>query len=413
MIETSQFSDGQSLIEAMEPIKTKGATCDAFRVRIYGKQHFLKRLKADYAHDIRYQEALRKEFETGYLLEHPNIVRYVFLTDDGLLTEYIDGETLTQTIANHPDYFQDKKNTDRILSQLLDAVAYLHSHQILHLDLKPDNVMITRINRDVKLVDLGFSYTDTFTDTTGHTDSFAAPEQLTGGGVDERTDIYAIGKLIELLPNHHVYNKVIARCTAANPQDRYQSVQDIQSAVNRQRRNHWFAVAIVFLVLAGLLAVCLYLISLRHPVITPIETEAVTQVAEDSVSHTVSQPLKNPDSQVPVPSEKPSKQVVQKDDQTLMKEEASQLIDQAYRQTIASFQDSVFLSPSSGGQWSKASIAFHDQVVRIGDQLVSKYPQLSEGIIRQETMSRFEALVIYVGSKMRENDQRLSNPPED
>ena len=81
MLDTSQFSEGQALVDAMEPIETKGATCDAFRVKIYGKLHFLKRLKADYAHDIRYQEALRKEFETGYRLDYPNIVRYISLTD--------------------------------------------------------------------------------------------------------------------------------------------------------------------------------------------------------------------------------------------------------------------------------------------------------------------------------------------
>ncbi len=49
---------------------TQGATCDTFRVKLYGKLHFLKRLKPELAGDIRYQEALRKEFETGYRLEH-------------------------------------------------------------------------------------------------------------------------------------------------------------------------------------------------------------------------------------------------------------------------------------------------------------------------------------------------------
>ena len=238
-MESSQFTDNQPHFESLEPINTQGATCDTFRVKLYGKLHFLKRLKSEFANDIRYQEAFRKEFETGYRLEHPNLVRYISQTDDGILMEYIDGETLTQCLANHPDYFEDKKNTDKFLRQLLDVVGYLHSHQVLHLDLKPDNILLTRINNDVKLIDLGCCYTDTFTDTQGRTNRFAAPEQFpspTGEGqeevsVDVRSDIFAIGKILELLPNHHIYNKVSQRCTQHDPDSRYQSIVDLRFAL--------------------------------------------------------------------------------------------------------------------------------------------------------------------------------------
>ena len=147
-MDTSRFSDRQSRFEAVEQMETQGATCDTFRVKLYGKLHFLKRLKAEYVGDIRYQEALRKEFETGYHLEHPNLVRYISLDDDRILMEYVEGETLSQRLATHPDYFTKRKNTDKFFRQLLDVVSYLHSHQVLHLDLKPDNILLTRINDD-------------------------------------------------------------------------------------------------------------------------------------------------------------------------------------------------------------------------------------------------------------------------
>ena len=236
-MESSQFSDSQPRFDTMEKVNRQGATCDTFRVKLYGKLHFLKRLKPEYANDIRYQEALRKEFETGYRLEHPHLVRYVSLSDDGILMEYVDGETLTDRLATAPDYFKSKKNTDKFLRQLLDAVGYLHAHQVLHLDLKPDNIMLTRINDDVKLIDLGCCYTDTFADTQGRTNRFAAPEQLSGGMVDARTDIYAIGKTLELLPHRPIYSKVIARCTRHNPANRYRSVADMQRAVFPKRRS--------------------------------------------------------------------------------------------------------------------------------------------------------------------------------
>ena len=177
-MDSSQFSDSQPKYDAIERMDSRGATCDTFRVKLYGKLHFLKRLKAEYAGDIRYQEALRKEFETGYRLEHPNLVRYLSLDHDGILMEYVDGETLSHRLAANPDYFNNRKHTDKFVRQLLDALGYLHSHQVLHLDLKPDNILFTRINDDVKLIDLGCCYTDSFPDTQGYTSEFAAPEQL-------------------------------------------------------------------------------------------------------------------------------------------------------------------------------------------------------------------------------------------
>ena len=101
-MESSQFSNTQPRFESIEPIDTNGATCDTFCVKLYGKLHFQKRLKAEYSGDIRYKEAQRKEYETGYRLEHPNLVRYISLTDDGIL---IDDAFVGQ--LQHIGYFGD------------------------------------------------------------------------------------------------------------------------------------------------------------------------------------------------------------------------------------------------------------------------------------------------------------------
>ena len=114
-MDASQFSANQPRFEAIEQMETHGATCDTFRVKLYGKLHFLKRLKSEYAGDIRYQEALRKEFETGYRLEHSNLVRYLSLDKDGILMEYVDGETLSQRFVRNPDYFNEEKHTEKFV----------------------------------------------------------------------------------------------------------------------------------------------------------------------------------------------------------------------------------------------------------------------------------------------------------
>jgi serine/threonine protein kinase len=250
-------------------------------VKLYGKLHFLKRLRPEYVGDIRYQEALRKEFETGYQLEHPNLVRYISLDADSILMEYVDGETLTQRLATHPDYFKNRKNADRFVRQLLDAISYLHSHQVLHLDLKPDNILLTHIDDDVKLIDLGFCRSDAFVDTQGYTSGFAAPEQFAGGMVDARTDIYAVGKILERLPDHRIYNKVIARCTAIEPAERYQSIEEIRSDINRRQHYSRYVAAIVAIV--AIVGVGIALLTHREqaaPVIQETPVDSVVQMQD-------------------------------------------------------------------------------------------------------------------------------------
>ena len=401
-MDSSQFSDNQPRFDAIEQMESQGATCDTFRVKVYGKLHFLKRLKAEYAGDIRYQEALRKEFETGYRLEHPNLVRYLSLDKDSILMEYVEGETLSQRLAKNPDYFKQPRHTDKLVRQLLGVLNYLHSHQVLHLDLKPDNILLTHINDDVKLIDLGFCYTDTFADTQGHTNAFAAPEQKEGGAVDVRSDIYAFGRILELLPDHFLYNKVIARCTAENPSARYQSIDEILYDINHRRRYFLYA---AFSAIGALLAISIALLTHRE-----VAAPVIQETPADSVVQMVNQGDRSLDSACqnhePVPLIPP--QPPKKDEQTLCKEEMARLIDKAYHSTIYTFRDSLFPPPVNypGNPWADASTAFHDQVVQIGDRLVKKYPTIPESFIRQETEMRFQGLVTYVFNQMRTNAQQ-------
>ncbi|MBQ7057479.1 MAG: serine/threonine protein kinase [Bacteroidaceae bacterium] len=266
MMDESSFSDIQHTYPDAELLPIHGSTCDCYRVRLYGKLHFLKRLKPELRTDPRHVAALHKEFVTGYSLEHPHLVRYVSEAEDCLLTEYIDGETLDSFIASHPDYFDNRKNSDRLIRQLLSVVGYLHQHQVVHLDLKPQNILVTRIGQNVKLIDLGYCYTDSYTDTVGRTDKYAAPEQFAANGnegpnaaasVDARTDIYAVGRILQMLPRANKYNKVIARCTAADPDQRYQSAEQVVAQLERQRQ--WRYLAVFALLIVAVLSLIWFL----------------------------------------------------------------------------------------------------------------------------------------------------------
>ena len=253
-MDTSEFSVVQQSFPDAELLSVGGSTCDCYRVKLYGKLHFMKRLKPELRTDPRYVSALQKEFETGFRLDHPHLVRYVSKGDDYLLTEYVDGMTLRAFVAKNPDYFKSAQNANLFLTQLLDVVGYLHQHQVIHLDLKPSNILVTRIGNDVKLADLGFCYTDTYTDTMGRTDKYAAPEQIHGELADTRTDIYAIGKILDTLPLPSIYNKVKDRCLKELPAERYQSTDEIKACLPSERKRWPWLILVVLgiMVVVGL-----------------------------------------------------------------------------------------------------------------------------------------------------------------
>ena len=280
-MDSSSFSEHQVSFDNAMKLNVSGATCECYRVRYYSKLHFLKRLKPEMSGDPRYRSLLSKEFEIGFSLDHPNLVRYVNKGDDFILMDYVDGDTLTKFISRQPYYFQHKANRRKFADQLLSVVSYLHSHQIVHLDIKPDNIMITRIGHDLKLIDLGFSYNDTFPDTTGHTKGFAAPEQLLNPPqVDERTDIYAIGKVLAMIPYGKEFRRIINRCTLAQPVERFQTVEGIRDELEKKR---WQPAAIAAAVLTAAVISFILFLPKNHP--EENETTAILS-ASDSLTKT-------------------------------------------------------------------------------------------------------------------------------
>lgn len=412
MMDYSCFSDKHQSCLA-EPLPVSGFICEAYRVKIYGKLHFLKKLKKEHEDNILFREALRKEFEIGFRLEHPNIVRYVSFHDDEILMEYVDGEDLLAFLQNHPTYFEDAEHFDKFVGQLLSALQYLHDNQVLHLDLKPENIMLTRIGYDVKVVDLGCCYSDTFVDSTGYTTQYAAPEQLAGRKVDVRTDIYAVGKLLELLPHPPVYNKVIKRCLNKNPQDRYPSIADLKAALATKkivRKNMMWVASITVVVFSFLLLSFVFKFSsVPNPAIknTSVQEEA------DTIKHLIQNPQKskNPTANpIVVQNSRPAASTVRQYAKSQnWQKEMDAALDKAYRQTISSFCDSIFPSPAVGLAWKAKSTEFHHQVIKITSDFHAKYPEVEESLLFAYAENNFQSVVGYVFGKMQDNGKK-ANP---
>ena len=216
----------------------------------FGRKYVLKALAESYRESTPHIELLRKEFAIGVGVDHPNIVR---LLDFGhmdsigwyIQMEYIDGITLDQFLETNPPAAIRR----RIMEQLLDALSCLHERQIIHRDIKPSNILITRNGSAVKLIDFGVSDTDdyvTFKQPAGSM-AYIAPEQLAGQPIDNRADIYAIGKIITLL-FPHCYRYIARKCTRVNPADRYSSCPQVLRAIKRSDNLRiWLPVSLIFL----------------------------------------------------------------------------------------------------------------------------------------------------------------------
>ncbi len=127
----------------------------------YGRRFVLKALAPETASLTDYRLQQEQEFQLGIQLVHPNIAATYSLEEiDGvgrcIVQEWIDGETLAEWLQTNPS----KALRERVLNQLMDALEYIHSLQLVHHDLKADNILITRHGTNAKLIDFGLSATD-------------------------------------------------------------------------------------------------------------------------------------------------------------------------------------------------------------------------------------------------------------
>ena len=166
-----------------------------YTAKRYGKRYLLKAISPEYQSmtDIRlFQE---KEFSFGISLTHPNIAETYSLEEvEGcgrcIVMEYVDGTTLAEWLTTNPS----KAARQRVMMQLLDALEYIHSLQLVHHDLKSSNILITRNGQNVKLIDFGLSNTDSTSDNNNST-----------------TDIQLLANILTLLfPNR--YRPIVRAC---------------------------------------------------------------------------------------------------------------------------------------------------------------------------------------------------------
>jgi serine/threonine protein kinase len=177
------------------------------RDRTSGEYVAIKLLASHMTSNPTYLQRFQKEYTTARALEHPNIVRAIEQSFDGgrpyLVMEFVDGESLGQRLERAGRLPEEE--AIRIIVQTAQGLERAHRQGLIHRDVKPDNIMLTRTG-EVKLADLGLvkeMESDLNLTRTGRglgTPHFMAPEQFRNAKhADVRCDVYSLGATLYMM----------------------------------------------------------------------------------------------------------------------------------------------------------------------------------------------------------------------
>ncbi len=263
----------------LDGVVGRGGMAEVYRARDIRLDRIvaIKTLRADLARDQTFQARFRREAQSAASLNHPSIVA-VYDTGEDMATgvpvpyivmEFVDGRTVRDLLQEGHRLLPERSL--EIIDGVLRALEYSHQAGIVHRDIKPGNVMVTR-NGDIKVMDFGIARamsdaqaTMTQTAQVIGTAQYLSPEQARGERVDARSDLYSAGCLLyELLTGRppftgdspvaiayqHVRENpippsrvdpdiplwadaIVLKAMAKNPADRYQSAAEMRADLQR------------------------------------------------------------------------------------------------------------------------------------------------------------------------------------
>lgn len=255
----------------------EGGMAEVYKAKCHLLNRFVavKILKSQYSDDIEFVNKFKQEASSAASLSHNNIVGIYDIGSENninyIVMEYIDGKTLKQIINENGSLGYN--TSINIAIQIAKALECAHNNNIIHRDVKPHNILVTR-DGNIKVTDFGIakatsSVTITNSDKIIGSAHYISPEQAKGKFVDCKTDIYSLGIIlyemvtgkvpydgespvsvalkhvqedlkppIKVNPNiPESLNKLILKAVEKEPYKRYQSAHDMIIDLNKINKN--------------------------------------------------------------------------------------------------------------------------------------------------------------------------------
>lgn len=210
-----------------------------------------------------YQQAFQQEARLAQAFRHPNLLPCLGMMaweeETVICYHYEVALPLNKAVLEYSDKINSASY--QIIQQLMEATIYLHAQGVLHADIHPGNIYITKKGCHVRLINSAQAYLGLTPSCLLIRGEYSAPERLEGNeSPNQLTDLYAIGKVMEFIYSYSRVtlgiHRVISKATHPDPAKRYGSVQEMKEAFNQSTYWDWGVKGLKAAAFIGVMALC-------------------------------------------------------------------------------------------------------------------------------------------------------------
>ncbi len=240
-----------------------------YREQTDGKYRGVVDVRKDMQDNIVFCEALKQECEANKRLLNPHQLHYEAVVENGevkrLLLETGTFLSVKQLISDSPAVVLEKDFAVNLLKGLVEAVSYLHSQGVRHICFSPKTVFVRKGDLRVLLLSHGSYYLgmNDLQALYGDDVKYVAPEVLNHGTIDDRCDIYSIGRFMEEIFTHSStpieFKQVIKKAVSESPEDRYELPADMLKDMKKWREGWRTVTGLAVALVVALICLGIYM----------------------------------------------------------------------------------------------------------------------------------------------------------
>lgn len=239
-----------------------------YRTQVEGKYRAIVKIRPELNNSIVFSAALKKECECNRTLVNRHQLHFTPVVDQNGEIQQLELEpgtfiSMEQLLNDNPAAIAENNFIDNTLEALVDVTTYLHGQGIRHICYSPKTVLVRKGDNAVMLLSHGSFYMglENLQMFYGDDAAYVAPEVLQHGTIDDRCDVFSIGKFMESLLQRAdmtpEYRRALKKATSEMPEDRYDTPQSLLKAVHSRRgmiHSVWMLLAatVIALVIFGI-----------------------------------------------------------------------------------------------------------------------------------------------------------------